>query len=243
MPKLPAGLEKQSLCRFHHAPKTCKIGEKVVFNDLRSNFSKINRGGVLMAKKLPPGQFETENWPILHKGDVPKFNEKTWDFRLFGEVKEEQFLTYKEFMELPKTVITVNMHCVTTWSKFGTTFEGIALKDLLQLVQINEEVKYVKIYGYYNGYKNGYSANLPLEPLLGDDSLFVYRWKDQKHEWQDLDPKHGYPLRFIPPETFYLWKGTKWVSGIEFLKEDSPGFWEDFGYSMTANPFKEERFQ
>lgn len=96
---------------------------------------------------------------------------------------------------------------------------------------------------YYNGDRFGYSANLPLDPLLGDDSLFVYRWKDQTQDWQDIDPKHGYPLRFIPPETFYLWKGSKWVSGIEFLKDDDAGFWEDLGYSMSANPFKEERYR
>ena len=174
----------------------------------------------MMDKRLPPGQFETEKWPILHQGDVPEFNETTWNFRLFGEVKEEKFLSYKEIMELPKTISMVNMHCVTTWSKFDTAFEGIALRELLKFVEIDEDVKYIKIYGYYNGDRFGYSANLPLEPLLGEDSLFVYRWKDKNHDWQDIDLKHGYPLRFIPPEVFYLWKGSKWVSGIEFMKVD-----------------------
>ena len=203
----------------------------------------MEEGGCMMEKQLPPGQFETVKWPILHQGDIPFFDETTWNFRLFGEVKEEKFFTYKEMMELPKTISTVNMHCVTTWSKFDTSFEGIALRELLKFVEINEGVKYIKIYGYYNGDRFGYSANLALEPLLGDDSLFVYRWKDKNHDWQDIVPKHGYPLRFIPPEAFYLWKGTKWVSGIEFMKEDEAGFWEEFGYSMTANPFKEERYR
>lgn len=196
-----------------------------------------------MERQVPPGQFETENWPILHKGDVYRFNKETWNFRLFGEVKEEKTLSFREFMELPKTISTVNMHCVTTWSKFDTSFEGIALRELLKFVEVNEDVKYIKIYGYYNGDRFGYSANLPLEPLLGDDSLFVYRWKDKDHDWRDIDPKHGYPLRFIPPESFYLWKGSKWVSGIQFMKEDDAGFWEELGYSMTANPFKEERYR
>ncbi|MGZ4159564.1 MAG: molybdopterin-dependent oxidoreductase [Neobacillus sp.] len=196
-----------------------------------------------MERQVPPGQFETENWPILHKGDVYRFNKDTWNFRLFGEVKEEKTLSFREFMELPKTISTVNMHCVTTWSKFDTSFEGIALRELLKFVEVNEDVKYIKIYGYYNGDRFGYSANLPLEPLLGDDSLFVYRWKDKDHDWRDIDPKHGYPLRFIPPESFYLWKGSKWVSGIQFMKEDDAGFWEELGYSMTANPFKEERYR
>ena len=196
-----------------------------------------------MNNSLPPGQFETDKWPILHKGDVYNFNKTFWTFRLFGEVKEEVSLSFDQFMSLPKTTTAINMHCVTTWSKFGTVFEGIRLSDLLNLVELNEGVQYIKVFGYYNGDRFGYSANLPLKLLLGEDSLFVFRWKDETHDWQELDPKHGYPLRFIPPETFYLWKGTKWVSGIQFMKEDEAGFWEDYGYSMTANPFKEERFR
>jgi DMSO/TMAO reductase YedYZ molybdopterin-dependent catalytic subunit len=197
-----------------------------------------------MANQLPPGQFETEKWPILHQGDVYQFDEETWNFRLFGEVEEEISLTYFDVMKLPKTVSTIDMHCVTTWSKFGSSFEGIALRELVNLVELNEGVKYIKIYGYYNGNRFGYSANLPLEALYGDDALFVYRWKDaNQDEWEDISPKHGYPLRFIPPDSFYLWKGSKWASGIEFMKEDDAGFWEELGYSMTANPFKEERYR
>lgn len=196
-----------------------------------------------MDKKLPPGQFETEKWPILHVGDIYQFDEQTWDFQLFGDVKEVVTLSYRDFMQLPKTVQTVDMHCVTTWSKFGTTFEGVPFHELLKLVKLEEDVKYVQIYGYYEGDRFGYNANLPLEALQGEDSLFVYRWKDDHHDWQDLDPKHGFPVRFIPPESFYLWKGTKWASGIRFMKEDEAGFWEEMGYSMTANPFKEERYR
>ncbi len=196
-----------------------------------------------MKRVLPPGQFETEKWPVLHQGDVYEFDEASWDFRLFGEVEEEVSLSYAEMMLLPKTVSSIDMHCVTTWSKFGTEFEGIALRELLQLVNIKEDVRYIKIYGYYNGDRFGYSANLPLGNLLGDDALFVYRWKDENHEWQEISPKHGYPLRFIPPASFYLWKGSKWVSGIRFMKDDEEGFWEELGYSMTADPFKEERYR
>ncbi|MGG3572487.1 molybdopterin-dependent oxidoreductase [Bacillus gobiensis] len=197
-----------------------------------------------MANQLPPGQFETEKWPILHQGDVYQFDEDTWNFRLFGKVKEEITLSYSDVMNLPKTVSTIDMHCVTTWSKFGSSFEGIALRELVNLVELEKDVSYIKIYGYYNGDRFGYSANLPLEALLGDDALFVYRWKDSnEEEWEDISPKHGYPLRFIPPESFYLWKGSKWASGIEFMKEDEAGFWEELGYSMTANPFKEERYR
>ncbi|MCR6112236.1 molybdopterin-dependent oxidoreductase [Bacillus sp. A301a_S52] len=196
-----------------------------------------------MAKQLPPGQFETEKWPILHKGDVYSFNKDNWNFKLFGEVEKELSLTYDEVMRLPKTISSIDMHCVTTWSKFGNTFEGIAFREFLNLVTLREGVTHVKIFGYYNGDRFGYSANLPLDNLLGDDSLFVYRWKDHKQDWETLSAKHGFPLRFIPPSSFYLWKGTKWVSGIKFMTEDEEGFWEELGYSMTANPFKEERYK
>ncbi|WP_100407966.1 molybdopterin-dependent oxidoreductase [Bacillus solitudinis] len=196
-----------------------------------------------MTHKLPPGQFETEKWPILHEGEIYQFKENAWQFKIFSEVETEVILSYKEMMNLPKARTTIDMHCVTTWSKFGTTFEGILLRDLLSLVTVGENVKYVKIYGYLNDDPFGYSANLPLHELNGDDSLFVTRYKDAHHEWQDITAKHGYPLRFIPPASFYLWKGTKWATGIELMTEDEPGYWEERGYSMTANPHNEERFR
>ncbi|QZT34843.1 molybdopterin-dependent oxidoreductase [Caldalkalibacillus thermarum TA2.A1] len=195
-----------------------------------------------MTKTLPPGQIETKKWPILHEGDVYQFDEETWRFKLFGEVEQEVTLTYKEVMALPKVVNTVDMHCVTTCSKFDTTFEGIPFRELMKLVNLKPNVRYVRIYGYLNGDPFGYSANLPLEALQGDDALFVYRWKDAENDWQDISPKHGYPLRFIPPAQFYLWKGSKWASGIEFMTENNPGYWEVRGYHMNGNPFKEERF-
>lgn len=194
--------------------------------------------------KLPPGQFETEKWPVLHQGEVYEFNEETWRFKLFGEVEEEKTYTYSEVMDLPKTISTIDMHCVTTWSKFGMAFEGITMRELVNKVRLRPDVHYVKIFGYYNGDPFGYSANLPLKDLMGDDSLFVYRYKDVNQEqWSEITPKHGYPLRFIPPASFYLWKGSKWATGIQFMKEDKAGFWEELGYSMTANPFKEERYR
>ncbi|KHF41521.1 molybdopterin-dependent oxidoreductase [Halalkalibacter okhensis] len=194
--------------------------------------------------KLPPGQFETEKWPVLHQGNVYEFNEETWRFKLFGEVEEEKTYTYSEVMDLPKTISTIDMHCVTTWSKFGMAFEGITLRELVNKVKLRPDVHYVKIFGYYNGDPFGYSANLPLKDLMSDDALFVYRYKDVNQEqWSEITPKHGYPLRFIPPPSFYLWKGSKWATGIQFMKEDEEGFWEELGYSMTANPFKEERYR
>ncbi|MEX2104799.1 MAG: molybdopterin-dependent oxidoreductase [Bacilli bacterium] len=195
-----------------------------------------------MAKVLPPGQMMTVKWPILHEGDVYTFNEETWNFKLFGEISKEVTLSFQDVMNLPKTTTTIDMHCVTTWSKFDTTFEGIAFREFLSLVEIPEDIHFVRIYGYLGGDRFGYSANLPLKDLMGDDSLFIYRWKDESNDWSHITPKHGFPLRFIPPASFYLWKGSKWASGIELMKIDKPGYWEERGYSMTADPFKEERF-
>ncbi|GAA0376298.1 molybdopterin-dependent oxidoreductase [Bacillus horti] len=195
-----------------------------------------------MSQQLPPGQIATVKWPILHEGDVYQFDEASWSFKLFGAIEEELSLSFSEVMTLPKLQKTVDMHCVTTWSKFGTTFEGIPFREFIKLIKPHSDAKFIRIYGYLDDDPYGYSANLPLDALLGDDSLFVYRWKDDTHDWANISPKHGYPLRFIPPDTFYLWKGTKWVSGIEFMTEDQAGYWENRGYSMTANPFKEERF-
>ncbi|WP_025028883.1 molybdopterin-dependent oxidoreductase [Caldalkalibacillus mannanilyticus] len=195
-----------------------------------------------MTKILPPGQMATKKWPILHEGDVYSFDQETWDFTLFGEIEKKKILSYQDVAALPKVRSTIDMHCVTTWSKFDTVFEGIPFREFLSFVDLSPDIQYVRIYGYLSGDRFGYSANLPLKDLMGDDALFVTRWMDETHDWADITPKHGYPLRFIPPASFYLWKGSKWASGIEFLKEDKPGYWEERGYSMTANPFKEERF-
>lgn len=193
--------------------------------------------------RLPPNQILTKKWPILHEGAVPDYGDlKDWRFRIFGEVENEVALTYEEIMQLPKTISTVDMHCVTHWSKYDTTFEGIAFKDLLHLVKPHPHVKYALIYGHIFGDDFGYSANLPIEALMGTDALFVYRYKDDEHEWQDLTPKHGFPLRFIPPKEFYLWKGSKWSCGIQLLTENEPGYWEARGYHLDGNPWREERF-
>jgi DMSO/TMAO reductase YedYZ molybdopterin-dependent catalytic subunit len=195
-----------------------------------------------MSKSLPPGQLETNKWPILHEGSVYNFNEESWQFKLFGEVRAEKTLSYTEVMQLPSVTTTVDMHCVTTWSKFETTFEGIPFRELQKLVELQDGVQFVRLYGYLNNDPFGYSANLPLADLSGDDALFVYRWKDAGHDWADISPKHGFPLRFVPPASFYLWKGAKWATGIEFMTENKPGYWEVRGYHMDADPFKEQRF-
>lgn len=181
--------------------------------------------------RIPPGQTLTTKWPVLHYGSVPRFTAATWDFRLFGLVEEPVVLTYQQFVALPKTTLTCDIHCVTAWSRLGVTFEGVAAKTVLDLVKIRPEATFVMVHG-----EQGYETNLPLEFLRADDALFA-----SKADGHDLTPDHGYPLRLVIPR-LYFWKSAKWVRGLEFLAGDRAGFWERNGYHMRGDPWKEERY-
>lgn len=188
------------------------------------------------AKILPPGQLLTEKWPILHEGEVPQYDLTTWDFKIFGAVEQEQSLNWEQFSSLPRQVMNNDIHCVTTWSRYDNTWEGIFLEDIMELAKPDPEATHIMVYGYLNGARQ-YSANIEIAKLLGHKSMFAF-----KHNGQELTPKHGYPVRFVCPETMYFWKATKWADGIEFMKGDRPGYWEQRGYHMEADPMKEQRF-
>jgi DMSO/TMAO reductase YedYZ molybdopterin-dependent catalytic subunit len=181
--------------------------------------------------RIPPGQTLTEKWPILTYGRVPRFNPQTWDFRIFGLVEEERRWTYDEFMALPRTKVTADIHCVTTWSLLGSEWEGGHVRDLLGQVRIKPEAKFVM--QHCDG---GYTTNLPLEVFLDDDVLLCYR-----RDGEDITPDHGWPLRLVVPKR-YFWKSAKWVRSLEFMDRDRLGFWENLGYNNDADPWKEERF-
>lgn len=181
--------------------------------------------------RLPPGQYKTEKWPVLHYGSVPRFDPARWDFKVFGAVEQPVRLTYQEFMALPKTTITADIHCVTAWSKFGVTFEGVRAKTVLDLARVKPEAKFVMVHA-----EQGYEANLPLEYLLADDALFAHR-----ADGKDLAPEHGWPLRLVVPR-LYFWKSAKWVRGVELMPQDRRGFWERNGYHNHADPWREERY-
>ena len=192
--------------------------------------------------RLPPGQALTQKFPVLHYGPVPRFNPATWDFRIFGLVEEEKRWTWEEFNRLPRRKIVMDIHCVTRWSKFDTTWEGVHLRDLVDqgIVKIRPEARFVLQHAEY-----GFTANVPSEVILSDVFLLATHYNGQP-----LDPDHGYPLRgvigAIPGQrsetNLYLWKGAKWLRGLEFRGTDTPGFWEQAGYHMTANIWREERF-
>jgi DMSO/TMAO reductase YedYZ molybdopterin-dependent catalytic subunit len=181
--------------------------------------------------RLPPGQSLTMKWPVLHFGSIPRFNPAAWDFNIWGLVKQPKRFTWAEFSALPTVTQVSDMHCVTHWSKFDSLFEGIPVAEVMKQVELLPEAKYVMVHA-----DPGYTTNLPLEDFLDDDVTFVL-----KYEGQPLTPEHGYPVRLLVPK-LYLWKSAKWVRGLEFMAEDRPGFWEQYGYHNHGDPWQEERY-
>jgi DMSO/TMAO reductase YedYZ molybdopterin-dependent catalytic subunit len=192
--------------------------------------------------RLPPGQSLTNKFPVLHYGPVPRFNPATWDFRVWGEVEQEQRWTWEQFNQLPRTRLAMDIHCVTRWSKFDTEWEGVSVKALIDagLIRLKPGARHVLQHAEY-----GFTVNLALEVVLQPNFLLATHFNGEP-----LSPDHGYPLRgvvgHIPAQpqlaTPYFWKGAKWLRGLEFLANDRPGFWEQAGYHNEADVWKEERF-
>jgi len=198
---------------------------------------KFNREG-----RLPPGQSLTQRFPVLHYGPVPRFNPATWDLRVFGEVEQETVWNWDQFQKLPRTQLKMDIHCVTRWSKFDTTWEGVSVRALIDqgLIRLKPAAKYVMQHAEY-----GFTVNLPLEVVLADNFLLATHLTGEP-----ISPDHGYPLRgvvgYIPGRedlsTPYFWKGAKWLRGLEFMARDRLGFWEQAGYHNRADVWEEERF-
>jgi DMSO/TMAO reductase YedYZ molybdopterin-dependent catalytic subunit len=181
--------------------------------------------------RLPPGQSLTLKWPVLHYGSVPRFDPIQWNFRVWGLVTSPLRLSWKEFNGLPTTRTHSDFHCVTRWSRFDNDWQGVALKDILMSAQPKPESTHVLVHA-----EQGFTANVPLADLDRDEVLLATH-----HDGQPLPADHGYPLRLIVPH-LYAWKSVKWVRGLEFLDHDVPGFWEQNGYHMYGDPFREQRF-
>lgn len=210
-----------------------------MFDDFLSRIKDEQR--ILQEGRLPPGQSLTQKFPVLHYGSVPSFNPTSWSFRLWGEVEEPLTWSWDEFQQLPRTQIKMDLHCVTRWSKFDTVWEGISVHQLIDLgiLKLKESARYVLQHAEF-----GFTVNLPLEVVLQENFLLATHFNGEP-----LTPEHGYPLRgvigAIPGredlKTPYLWKGAKWLRGLEFLTGDQPGFWEQAGYHNEADVWKEQR--
>ncbi len=198
-------------------------------------FSRLGakkRAEGLAADRLPPGQYIPRGWPVLHYGPVPKFDESSWDFRVFGATDGgERRWDWAGFGELPRTEIRADLHCVTKFSLLDNTWTGVATGVLLELAPPASGVTHVMVWAEY-----GYSANMALADFGGDRSMLVTH-----RDGALLIPEHGFPLRLVVPH-LYAWKGPKWVRGVEYLTADRRGFWEERGYHNLADPWREQRY-
>lgn len=182
--------------------------------------------------RIPPGQVLTDKFPVLHFGRLPEYPDLGgWDFRVFGEVETPFTLSWAEFRQLPVTTRTLDIHCVTRWSKLDTAWEGVAFSHIAEVAQPRPNARFVVFHA-----EGGYTSNVPLATAMQPDCLLAWSF-----DGQPLTAEHGYPLRAIVPGT-YFWKSAKWLRGIEFSAEDRPGFWERNGYNNSADPWKEERY-
>ncbi len=181
--------------------------------------------------RLPPGQKLTDGWPVLHYGGIPRIDINAWRFHMAGLVEEEVSFTWDEFMALPQTSVVCDIHCVTRWSKFDNEWQGVAIKDLLKRVKLRPNARHVMIHSY-----GGYTTNIPLVEFAQDDVMLAHT-----HNGKPLTPDHGWPLRLVLPR-LYFWKSAKWVRGFVFMEDERPGFWEQYGYHIHGDPWKEERY-
>jgi DMSO/TMAO reductase YedYZ molybdopterin-dependent catalytic subunit len=180
---------------------------------------------------LPVGQTITKKWPVLDLGMQPDISKDNWQLIVDGAVDNPVILDWADFMALPQTTDTSDFHCVTTWSKLNINWQGVRLIDLAALVAVKDAASHILCYGY-----DDYTTNISLEEALKPDVLLVHTV-----DGQPLPLEHGGPVRMITPQ-LYAWKGSKWISRIEFLTENKPGFWEERGYSNTAWPWRNDRY-
>ncbi len=187
-----------------------------------------NRHGM---PRLPAGQSETRKWPVLDLGVQPTISQEEWRLELKGLCHNPGVLDWQALMAFDQVEEASDFHCVTTWSQMDLLFRGVRLLDVIASADIHQEATHIMCYGY-----DGYCTNLSLAEALKPDVLLTYQVNGEA-----LSLEHGGPVRMITPQ-LYAWKGSKWIAAIEFLDEDQPGFWEKNGYSMTANPWREDRY-
>jgi DMSO/TMAO reductase YedYZ molybdopterin-dependent catalytic subunit len=179
--------------------------------------------------KLPPGQYLTTDFPVLSAGPTPHIPLEKWEFTIDDGTNVLRRWNWKSFRELSTENITVDLHCVTRWSKLGTHWEGVSLDTIIGEIESDAEYAMVHSYG-------DYTTNLPLADLRSKQAWIVFRFDDE-----DLAPQHGGPARLLVPH-LYLWKSAKWVQGIRLMHEDQPGFWESLGYHNHGDAWREQRY-
>ena len=200
----------------------------MAFNFFRRQLNARERA---VADRLPPGQYLTEKWPVLHAGEVPTVDLARWDFTIGGAVDAPVRLSYEEFKRLPRRTVAADIHCVTRWSLLDSSWEGVPVLEVMKLVTPAPTATHVMVTA-----EHGFTANLSLDDFLREDNLFV-----DTRNGEPISREHGWPLRLFVPH-LYFWKSAKWVRGFDFMDRDRPGFWEQYGYHMRGDPWKEERY-
>jgi DMSO/TMAO reductase YedYZ molybdopterin-dependent catalytic subunit len=191
---------------------------------------KVRQAGYDPAR-LPPGQYLTDKWPVLHAGDVPDTDLATWTLEVTGEVEEPLSLTYEQLRDLPATDVTTDIHCVTRWSRFDAEFKGVHWSELAKLCRPKPSARFAIAHA-----EQGFTANVPLAAIEDEKALVVY-----EADGEPLTLEHGWPVRLFVPSK-YFWKSAKWLRGIELSASDKPGFWERYGYHNEADYWQEQRY-
>jgi DMSO/TMAO reductase YedYZ molybdopterin-dependent catalytic subunit len=179
--------------------------------------------------RLPPGQYVTDDFPVLSAGPTPSISLDDWTFSLVTETGANKTWRWSDFRALPSESIVTDIHCVTRWSKLGTHWQGVSIDTLLEGVQTSADFIMAHSYG-------GYSTNVPLRDVRGGKAWIAY-----SYDGADLEPEHGGPARLLVPH-LYFWKSAKWVRGLTLMPQDEPGFWERLGYHTYGDPWKEQRY-
>lgn len=183
------------------------------------------------ANRLPPGQQEVTNWPVLDLGIHPDVCAEDWKLTVDGLVANPVTLDHAQFMALPQSDSVSDIHCVTRWSRYDNHWQGVASRELIALVRPKDEARHVIFHAH-----DGYTTNVSIEVFADPDVMLAHAW-----EGSPLTRNHGGPVRVVIPR-FYFWKSAKWVRRIEFSRDDKPGFWEVRGYHNVGDPWKEERY-
>ncbi len=183
------------------------------------------------ADRLPPDQYLTEDWPILHYGDIPRIDLHTYRFKVWGLVEQPLDLGWEDLQALPQAKTQCDIHCVTHWSRYDNSFEGVALQELFRRCRPKPEAKFVMFWA-----QGGWNTNVPMSDADRPENLLAFKWAGEP-----ITRGHGWPARVVIPH-LYFWKSAKWCIGMEFMTGDKPGFWERNGYHMRGDPWKSERY-
>jgi len=215
-------------------PLTGKVRDKLVETKQRwARDGRLLTGshGDPLADRLPPGQRLVQDFPVLDLGVQPEVNPANWRLRIEGLVMAPVRLTLEEFLDLPQEERVNDIHCVTQWSRYDNIWRGVPVTALLEMARVKDEARFVSLTSY-----DGYTTNLALEDFARPENLFAHSWSGMP-----LERQHGGPVRLVVPH-LYFWKSPKWVTRIELLRDDRPGFWEVRGYHNRGDPWMEERY-